>query len=53
MLSRRGAERRLAQTKRKTMSVNYTVDRKVSVDAPATAVYERIADFHRWRGVAQ
>jgi hypothetical protein len=35
------------------MSVTYTIERKVSVDAPATAVYERIADLDRWRGVAQ
>jgi uncharacterized protein YndB with AHSA1/START domain len=30
------------------MPDTYTVERTVHVQAPATAVYERIADFHRW-----
>jgi hypothetical protein len=31
------------------MADTYTVERKIRVDAPASAVYERIVDFHRWR----
>jgi uncharacterized protein YndB with AHSA1/START domain len=30
------------------MPDTYTVERTVHIQAPATAVYERIADFHRW-----
>jgi carbon monoxide dehydrogenase subunit G len=30
------------------MKDTYTVERKIHVDAPASAVYERIADFQRW-----
>jgi uncharacterized protein YndB with AHSA1/START domain len=30
------------------MTDTYTVDRKVRIDAPASAVYERIVAFHRW-----
>lgn len=30
------------------MADTYTVERKIRVDAPASAVYERIVDFHRW-----
>jgi Polyketide cyclase / dehydrase and lipid transport len=26
----------------------YTVERKIRIDAPASVVYERIVDFHRW-----
>ena len=31
------------------MADMYTVERKIHVDAPASAIYERIVDFHRWR----
>ncbi len=31
------------------MADTYTVQRKIRVDAPASVVYERIVDFHRWR----
>jgi uncharacterized protein YndB with AHSA1/START domain len=30
------------------MADTYTVERKIRIDAPASAVYERIVDFHRW-----
>lgn len=30
------------------MADTYTVERTTRVDAPASAVYERIVDFHRW-----
>jgi hypothetical protein len=30
------------------MADTFTVEREISVDAPAAALYERIADFHRW-----
>ena len=30
------------------MADTYKVERKIRVDAPASAVYERIVDFHRW-----
>jgi uncharacterized protein YndB with AHSA1/START domain len=30
------------------MPDSYTVERTVQVQAPASAVYERIVDFHRW-----
>jgi Polyketide cyclase / dehydrase and lipid transport len=30
------------------MADRYTLERKIRVDAPASAVYERIVDFHRW-----
>jgi len=30
------------------MANKYTVERKIRVDAPASAIYERIVDFHRW-----
>jgi hypothetical protein len=30
------------------MTDTYTVERKIRIDAPASAVYERIVDFHRW-----
>lgn len=30
------------------MADTFTVERGIRVDAPATALYERIADFHRW-----
>jgi hypothetical protein len=30
------------------MTDTYTVERRIHVDAPASAVYERIVDFHRW-----
>jgi hypothetical protein len=32
------------------MADTYTVERRIRVDAPASAIYERIAGFHRWRG---
>ena len=31
------------------MADTYTIERKIHVDAPASAIYERIVDFHRWR----
>ncbi len=31
------------------MTDTYTVERKISIDAPPTAVFERIVDLHRWR----
>jgi uncharacterized protein YndB with AHSA1/START domain len=34
---------------RNQMADTYTVEREIRVDAPASAVYERIVDFHRWR----
>ncbi len=30
------------------MAETYAVERKIQVDAPASAVYERIVDFRRW-----
>jgi hypothetical protein len=33
---------------RNHISNTYTVERKIHVDAPASAVYKRIGDFHRW-----
>jgi hypothetical protein len=30
------------------MADTFTVERGIRVDAPAAALYERIADFHRW-----
>jgi carbon monoxide dehydrogenase subunit G len=30
------------------MADTFTVEREIRVDAPAAALYERIADFHRW-----
>jgi uncharacterized protein YndB with AHSA1/START domain len=30
------------------MADTYTVERKIRIDAPASAVYQRIVDFHRW-----
>ena len=30
------------------MTDTYTVERKILIDAPASAVYERIVDFRRW-----
>ena len=30
------------------MADTYTVERKIRVGAPVSAVYERIVDFHRW-----
>jgi len=32
------------------MADTHTVERRIRVDAPASAIYERIAGFHRWRG---
>ena len=33
---------------RNHMADTYTVERKIRIDTPASAVYERIVDFHRW-----
>jgi Polyketide cyclase / dehydrase and lipid transport len=33
---------------RNRMADTYTVEREIRVDAPASVVYERIVDFHRW-----
>ena len=33
---------------RNQMADTYTVEREIRIDAPASAVYERIVDFHRW-----
>jgi uncharacterized protein YndB with AHSA1/START domain len=33
---------------RNHMSDTYTVEREIRIDAPASAIYERIVDFHRW-----
>ena len=30
------------------MGSNYTVERSTKINAPASAIYEQIADFHRW-----
>jgi Polyketide cyclase / dehydrase and lipid transport len=30
------------------MADTYTVERKIRIDTPASALYERIVDFHRW-----
>lgn len=30
------------------MASTYTVERQSHIDAPPTAVYERLVDFHRW-----
>ena len=30
------------------MGDNYTVERSTKINAPASAIYEQIADFHRW-----
>ena len=31
------------------MARTYTVERKIRINAPASALYERIVDFRRWR----
>lgn len=31
------------------MADTYTVERSIRIDAPASAIYERITDFRRWR----
>ena len=48
---RRETEHRLTHNEGDNqMADTYTVERKIRVDAPASAVYARIVDFHRWRG---